>query len=355
MAKKEVKISGSLKERILKNSVSKYAAMIKDSEIYDKRWTASTNIPLMDVAVSGKMDGGFQPGFTVIAGPSKHFKTGFCLEFAAAFQRKFPEGLVIFYDSEFGSPPAYFASRGVDMDRVIHIPITNIEDLQFDISAQLDNFERNDPVFIMVDSLGNLPSKKEKEDMLKQDIKADMGVRAKAFKSFFRVITPMLNLKNIPMFGIAHVYDTMEMFSKKVVSGGTGIMLSADNVWIVGREQYKEGTEVKGYNFNINIEKSRFVKEKSKFQIEVRWDGGINKYSGIVDLGIESGHVVRPTLQSYQLFGVDYKKRELLDADTNALEKLLHDPSFIAFVEDKYRIPDGQHFKEVEIPDDDIE
>ena len=46
-----------------------------------------------------------------------------------------------------------------------------------------------------------------------------------------------------PFIGIAHTYDTQEMFSKKVVSGGTGLYYSADDIWILGRRQNKVGTE----------------------------------------------------------------------------------------------------------------
>lgn len=355
MAKKDKTTNGlSLRERIMKNTISSYAAYLPESDIYGHRWQAPTPIPMMNVALSGKMNGGVQPGLTIIAGPTKHFKTGFCLEFAAAFQRQFPEGIVIFYDSEFGSPPDYFASRGVDMDRVLHVPILDIEDLQFEVSAQLENLERNDPVFILVDSLGNLASKKEKEDMLKQEGKTDM-TRAKAYKSFFRVVTPLLNLKNVPMFAISHTYQTMEMFSKSVVSGGEGLKYSADNIWIVGREQIKDGSEVEGFKFKINIDKSRFVQEKSQFPINVTWEGGIDKYSGLLDVAIEGKFIERPTLQTYRFAGDspenDFKLKDLEAKRDKYYNRLLHNKDFVTFVEQQYQIP-AELEPEMEMPDD---
>ena len=349
MTKKEKKEKAdnsklSLRERLLKNTITEHAAMLEDSKIYGKRWHAPIEIPAMDIALSGKFDGGLQPGITIIAGLSKHFKTGFTLELAKAFQRKFPEGMVLFFDSEFGSPPDYFTARGVDMNRVIHVPVLDLEELQFEMTAQLDELQRGDEVFIMVDSLGNLASKKEKEDMIAGKGTTDM-TRAKAYKSFFRVITPMLNMKNIPMIGIAHTYKTMEMFAKDVVSGGTGMMLSADNVWIIGRETVKDDKTIEGYDFKINIEKSRFVKEKSQFVIEVRWDNGINKYSNVVKWAIEAGIVKRPTAQKYTVGdGLDTWSLDQLEHDTKTLEKILAMPEFRKFVEDKYKIPAGQHF-----------
>ena len=55
-----------------------------------------------------------------------------------------------------------------------------------------------------------------------------------------------------------------------------------------------------GYHFIINVEKSRFVREKSKIPISVSWDGGIQKWSGLLDVALESGHVRKPKNGWYQ-------------------------------------------------------
>jgi RecA/RadA recombinase len=194
---------------------------------------------MINVALSGKIDGGLTPGLTVLAAPSKHFKTAFSLLMAAAFLKAHPDGIILFYDSEFGTPQSYFSSFGVPMESVVHTPITDIEQLKFDVMAQLQELQRNDKVMIIVDSVGNLASKKEVEDALKQSSAADM-TRAKQLKSLFRMVTPHLTLKDIPMVVVNHVYMTQEMFSKPVVSGGTGIYYSADNIWIIWRNRKKE-------------------------------------------------------------------------------------------------------------------
>ena len=119
-------------------------------------------------------------------------------------------------------------------------------------------------------------------------------------KSLFRMVTPHLTIKDIPMVVVNHTYQTMEMFSKAVVSGGTGIYYSADNIYIIGRQQEKTGTDLTGYNFIINVEKSRFVREKSKIPVEVSFEGGISKWSGLLDMAMESGHVIKPSNGWYQ-------------------------------------------------------
>jgi hypothetical protein len=105
---------------------------------------------------------------------------------------------MLFYDSEFGTPQGYFDRFGIDAKRVIHTPITDVEQLKHDAVKQLSEISRGEKVIIVLDSLGNLASKKEVDDALDGKSVADMS-RAKQFKSFFRMVTPHLNLKDLPM------------------------------------------------------------------------------------------------------------------------------------------------------------
>lgn len=254
---------------------------------------------MINVALSGSMKGGISSGLTVLAGPSKHFKTSFALLMASSYLEKNDDAVLLFYDSEFGSPQSYFQSFGIDTSRVLHTPVTNIEELKFDLVNQLSEIERTDKVIIIIDSVGNIASKKEVEDALNEKSVADM-TRAKALKGLFRMITPQLTMKDIPLLAVNHTYMEQGLFPKAVVSGGTGVMYSADNVWIIGRQQDKKGTEIQGYHFIINVEKSRFVREKSKIPISVSWDGGIEKWSGLLDVALESGYVRKPKNGWYQ-------------------------------------------------------
>jgi hypothetical protein len=157
--------------------------------------------------------------------------------------------------------------------------------------------------------VGNLASKKEVEDAMNEKSVADMS-RAKQMKSLFRMVTPHLTLKDIPLIAVNHTYMEIGMFPKAVVSGGTGIYYSADNIWIIGRQQEKDGTDIAGYHFVINVEKSRYIKEKSKIPISVTWEGGINKWSGLMALALEANYLAKPSNGWYQL--VDRETGELV-------------------------------------------
>ena len=284
----------SIMDKLKKNSKVEYTDVLSNSKFFNEKDMVPTDVPMMNVALSGSVDGGLAPGLTVLAGPSKHFKTSFALIMASAYLKKYEDAALLFYDSEFGSPQEYFRNFGIDTSRVLHTPITNVEELKFDLINQLENLDRNDRVVVVIDSVGNLASKKELEDAINEKSVADMS-RAKALKGLFRMCTPYLNMKNIPMIAVNHTYKEIGLFPKDVVSGGTGIYYSADNIWILGRRQDKQGTEIKGYHFVINVEKSRYVKEKSQIPISVSWEGGVQNWSGLLDVALEGQYVAKPS------------------------------------------------------------
>lgn len=150
-------------------------------------------------------------------------------------------------------------------------------------------------------------------------------------------------------------HNTQEMYSKPVVSGGTGVYLSADNIFILGRQQEKEGTEVIGYNFIINVEKSRYVREKSKIPINVLFEGGVSKWSGLLEMALESGHVIKPNNGWYsrvdKITGELEEKRYRLK-DTLNKEfwlPILAKKDFQQWIKDSYKLTESEMLSDSKI------
>ena len=333
----------SIMDKLKKNSKLKNTEVLSESKFFNEKDMVSTDVPMVNVGLSGSMDGGLAPGLTVLAGPSKHFKTSFALLMAGAYMKQYPESVMLFYDSEFGSPQSYFQQFDIDTSRVLHTPITNIEELKFDLIGQLEELDRKDKVIVVIDSIGNVASKKELEDAINEKSVADMS-RAKALKGLFRMTTPYLAMKDIPLLAVNHTYKEQGLFPKDIVSGGTGIYYSADNIWILGRRQNKKGTGVTGYDFVINVEKSRYVKEKSKIPITVAWEGGVQQYSGLTDVAMAGGYVQKPSNGWYE--AIDPSTGEVLSGkvrEAQTIEKEFWDPifnktDFKEFVKKQYTI-----------------
>ena len=348
----------SIMDKLKKNSKVKETSILAKSKFFTKKDMVATDVPMINCALSGSVDGGLTPGLTVLAGPSKHFKTSFALLMAGAYMRKYPDSVMLFYDSEFGSPQAYFEQFEIDTSRVLHTPITNVEELKFDMIGQLENLDRGDKVIVVIDSIGNLASKKEMEDALNEKSVADMS-RAKALKGLFRMATPYLAMKDIPMLAVNHTYKEIGLFPKDIVGGGTGIYYSADNIWILGRQQDKKGTEIQGYHFVINVEKSRYVKEKSKIPITVSWDGGVRSYSGLLDVALAGGYVTKPSNGWYATVDMETgeiggKVRHDQTLEHEFWEPIFANTDFKEFVKKQYSIGHKEQVSMDEIVIEDV-
>jgi RecA/RadA recombinase len=347
----------SILDKLIKNSTIKETAILSESKFFTKKDMIPTSIPVINLALSGRLDGGLTPGLTMWAGPSKHFKTAFSLLMAKAYLDKYDDAALLFYDSEFGTPQSYFESFDINMDRVLHTPVTDVEQLKFDIMKQLSEIKSGDKVIIIVDSIGNLASKKEVEDAMNEKSVADMS-RAKQIKSLFRMVTPHLTMKDIPMIVVNHTYKEISMFPKDIVGGGTGSYYSADNIYIIGRQQEKQGTELVGYNFIINVEKSRYVREKSKIPVTVTHEGGISRWSGLLDIALEGGFVIKPSngwysrVENTETGVVEEKKWRVKDTDTKEFwMPILQNRVFTDWVQNKYQVGNSAIVKDNELFD----
>jgi RecA/RadA recombinase len=340
----------SLLEKMKKVGSIKTTELLSESTFFNKKEGVQTEVPIINLALSGQVDGGLVSGLTFLAGPSKHFKSLLGLVLVKAYMNKHPDAVCLFYDSEFGITPDYIKTNGIDTERVLHIPIEHLEQLKFDISKRLEAIERGDKVIIFIDSVGNLASKKEVEDALDEKSVADMS-RARVMKSLWRIVTPHLTTKDIPCIAVNHTYQTMEMFSKSVMSGGTGGMYSANQVFIIGKSQEKDGTDLVGWNFTINIEKSRFVREKSKFPFLVTFEGGIQKYSGLMDIALEGGFVTKPSNGWFAKVNretgeIGDKKRMADTLNGEFWDSILTNAEFKEYVKSKFAISYGSLLEE---------
>ena len=344
----------SIMDKLKKNSKITQTEVLSDSKFFTEQDMVQTDVPMVNVALSGSISGGITPGMTVLAGPSKHFKTSFALLMASAYLKEKKDGVILFYDSEFGSPQSYFEEFDVDTARVLHTPVANVEELKFDLVNQLEQLTREDNVMIVIDSIGNLASKKELEDALNEKSVADMS-RAKALKGLFRMVTPYLTMKNVPLIAVNHTYKEIGLFPKDVVGGGTGIYYSADNIWILGRQQDKQGTEIKGYHFVINVDKSRYVKEKSKIPISVSWEGGVQRYSGLLDVALAGGYVVKPSNGWYSVNGDEKKVRQADTLQKEFWTPIFEETDFADFIKKQYSIGHEEQVSMDEIVEDAVD
>lgn len=160
-----------------------------------------------------------------------------------------------------------------------------------------------------------------------------------------------MRIQSIKKVGRKPVYDLSVkevqhyVLKNGVVTHNTGIMYSANTVFIITKAQEKDGTDLSGWKFTINIEKSRFVKEKSKLPFTVLYDSGIQKWSALFELAMEAGYLIKPKVGWYQLVDpetgeVSEKNYRQADVQKNDqfFEALVKTADFKSFVENRYKL-----------------
>lgn len=223
------------------------ATILSESDMFKEQDLVQTSLPIINIAYSGKVDGGFGTGLTILAGESKTFKTALALYCLKAYLDKYKDSIGVLYDSEGGCNPQYVKSFGIDPNRVVHVPVEHVEQLKFDFVKKLEEIEKGDKVFFLVDSIGQIASKKETDDASDEKSVADMS-RAKAIRSLLRLVTVQLNKKLLPCFMINHVYSEIGMFPKTIIPGGcllAGTKIKMFDGSLKNIEDVREGDLVK--------------------------------------------------------------------------------------------------------------
>jgi RecA/RadA recombinase len=355
MAKKEVAAgnSSSIMSKMLAKA-GKFASVLSSSPFAEKKVLCSTNVPMINVMMSGELDGGLKAGLTQVVGESRTFKSVFCLVQVKAYLDEYPDAICIFLDNEFGAAQ-YFATVGIDPDRVAHCPVTDVESLKNIVMTQLEEIEPGQHVIFFLDSLSQLASLKETEDAIEGKVVADM-TRAKMINSFFRMVTPRFVMKDIPFLFINSFYeDTTNKYADKILKSGKQAFLSSDTILFVTRSQVKEkGEELRGWSFNYRIMKSRVIKEQSKFEIEVLYKGGISINSGLFEAALESGFIVAPKQGWYETkvpgrVSTKLLRKKEIEDDQEFFDVLIKNKDFIKYVHGLYALEGSALFDDTKL------
>ena len=233
---------------------------------------------------------------TALAGDSGVGKTFIALGIVKSFLEQNKKAIVVYYDTEGAISDQMMKRRGIDTNRVIISEPETLEKFKVHCVKVIDKYREKKieaPLLIVLDSLGMLSSEKEMEDATKGDIKSDMGRRAQIVKGLFRTITLKLGRARIPFLLTNHTYKTMDQYKPDEVSGGSGLKYAATSIITMTKSKEKEEKEVVGINIRAKNHKSRIAKENAECMMRLRYDTGLHKYFGLLDLAIKQKVVKR--------------------------------------------------------------
>jgi len=290
---KEIKKFEFSKVGTILDNIGKSIPIVIEKEIKEKVFI-STGVYLVDAAMSGRLlNGGIATNrISVFAGESGAGKSFMCFSCAKHAQKAGYS--VIYIDTEnaidLEDLPKYGVDNSIDKFRLVRS--NKVEDVNILLTQLVDDLKEQKlagyelpKLLIVIDSLGQMASNKEKSDLLKGDIKQDM-TKAKALGSLFRSINTDLGYLDIPLLVANHTYLTMDLFPKSVMKGGNGLLYSASVIGMMSKSQLKTGEEddmdlgASGISVLFKTQKSRLAKPK-KIRFDISFAHGMNPYTGL--------------------------------------------------------------------------
>lgn len=290
---KEIKKFEFSKVGSILDNIAKTVPILVEKEIREKRFL-TTGVYLLDAALSGRLlKGGVATNrITAFAGESGAGKSFICYSIAKHAQK---EGYsVIYIDTEQSIDLEDLPKFGIDnsLDKFRLIRSNKVEDVNITLTKLIDELKDQKlagfelpKILIVLDSLGQMASNKEKEDLLKGDIKQDM-TKAKALGSMFRSINTDLGYLDIPLIVANHTYLTMDLFPQERLRGGNGLLYSASVIGFMSKSKLKTGEEddmdlgQSGITVLFKTQKNRLAKPK-KIRFDISFAHGMNPYTGL--------------------------------------------------------------------------
>lgn len=278
----------------LLNNITKKVPVIIESEIKERKFI-DTGVYLLNAALSARMlDGGIEYGkiFTV-AGDSGTGKTFIALSVAKHAQKS---GLgVIYIDTEYSLNLDDLSKYGIDNnpEKFKLIRGNKVEDINILLTQLLDTLKQEkmengsiDPFLIVLDSVGQMSSNKEKEDLISGNLKVDM-TRAKSLAAMFRSINTDLGYLDIPMVVCNHVYlEQGNMYPQQILKGGKALVYSSSVIGMMSKAKLKDGNEDEmdlgqsGIVVTFKTAKNRLAKPK-QIKFEISFISGMNRFTGL--------------------------------------------------------------------------
>lgn len=284
MAKKNTNVTtGSIFDII--NSVDNGCELIEESAGAQINDYISTGSLILNACVTGSLFKGIPTGrVTTLAGEPGAGKSFLALSACREAQK---QGYVpIYLDSEGAQDIQTVTRLGIDAKKFMIKQVNTITEVSsfiINLCSKLETIPEKDrdKVLIVLDSLGNLTSTKEAEDIKELTGKRDM-TKQQEIKALFRVCATPLAKLHIPFIVVSHIYLSQDLFSKRIISGGSGInynssvtlMLSAAKLDGNDKENDKLAANSKseltktGVIVSATPQKSRFtIPQKVKFYI----------------------------------------------------------------------------------------
>lgn len=309
---------------LLKEIDNEYAGIADEGvEAGDVTGFIGTGSYSLNALLSGSIYGGLPANkVTALAGEPSTGKTFYAINIVRQFLRDNDTGFVFYFESESAISKQMLTDRGIDTKRVAVVPVATIQEFRTQAVKILDKYiedkEKKDrpPMLFVLDSLGNLSTDKEMQDIADGKDTRDM-TRAQLVRGAFRVLTLKLGKAKVPLIVTNHVYDVVGSYvPTKKMGGGSGLEYAASTILFLSKKKDKDKDGgVSGAIITANLKKARLTIENKKVETLLDYADGLDPYYGLLDLA-----------EKFEIFKKVSNKYELPDG-TKAFESvILKDP-----------------------------
>lgn len=286
-----------------------YATFLSESTLTNVDTWYDTGSYALNAIISGKFkDGGVPKGRVIIfAGETGTGKTLLINKILGLAQK---QGInPVIFDSEFAVDSESARAVGLDPERTKYVPVDTVEGLRNTVSKFLDKViesKMQGKFIISIDSLGNLSSEKEQQDIAKDKSAADMGTRAKGIKSLLRTLTLKAGQAGVTVLISNHTYaDPVSLYPSliKNQSGGSGPLYMASVIVQLAKKNEKseddkdeilpEARNYSGATLRALTTKNRFLPPFLETSLYLNFLNGLDKYSGLFDMAVNHGIVLQ--------------------------------------------------------------
>ena len=294
-----------LKE-LAKVSGNEFANLVDDGIFGgDVEQFIDTGSYVFNALLSGSIYGGLPANkITAIAGESATGKTFFTLGLVKRFLDMNEKAGVIYFESESALTSDMLREREIDVNRVIHIPVSTVEEFRMQAVKILEKHTEvheadRPPLMMCLDSLGMLSTEKELGDMTDGKVVRDM-TKAQVIKATFRTLGLKLAKAQVPMIITNHTYDVVGAYvPTKEMSGGSGLKYTASIILFLSKKRDKDVDKGEGNLIKVTAEKSRFTKEKKQVEVRLSYTHGLDRYYGLLDLA-EQYNIIKKVSTRYE-------------------------------------------------------
>jgi RecA/RadA recombinase len=261
---------------------------------------------VLNAALSGTIFGGLPNNKAVVfGGDPATGKTFFALGVVKKWLEENKDGRVFYFDTESAVTNDMMISRGIDPKRVAKSEPDSLESFRNTAVKLLDKYAElpvsdRFPLLMVLDSLSMLPSRKEIADVVDDKDTKDM-TKPGVIKGTFRLIRLKLAKVQVPLIITNHVYAQIGAYMPtKTMAGGSGAQYASDTIVMLSKKQEKVGDEIVGIVVHVHVKKSRLSRENTKVDVRILFNGGLDRYYGLLDYAVEAG-LIKKVSTRYEL------------------------------------------------------